>query len=178
MKRIFNFNNVKLKSSYFGSTITGNVKVEMELANEEPERPVLSVSAYMYDDSTLKDIMGGQCLGTLMDSTLKDDPLYCEIHRLWSKYHLNDMHAGTHMQEAMIEKGIESGELADRDYTRVCDYLKTKHCYIDNDLLDGEGHGYKYGHKWLYQPIPEDDLDKIKELLLSLEYDQSLKSKN
>ena len=159
MKKQFKFKDVKLKPSYFGSTIIGDVKVDMELTNKENQGPVLSIMASMHN------VMSGQCLNPLMESTLKDDPLFCQIHDLWSKYHLNSMHAGTPKQEALINEGILSGELKNRDYTSVCVYLKTKKCYIDNDLLDENGQGYRYGHKWLYQPIPENDLTLIKKLI-------------
>lgn len=159
MKKTIKFPNVKLKPHYFGSTIIGNVSVKIELTNKENKGPVLSISAYM------PNVMGGQCLDTLIESTLKENPTFCQIHELWEKYHLNDMHAGTPKQEAMIREGIASGELADRDCTRVCDYLKSKRGYIDNDHKDNDGNGYRYGHGWLYEPIPEEDLNKIKNLI-------------
>ena len=106
--------------------------------------------------------MGGQCFDTLAKTNIATDPTFVEIYRLWKLYHLNDMHAGTPEQEKAIRQGIKDGELSDNfDYKATVQYLKDKNLYE----VPLNGKIYRYGHAWLYEPIPEEDLNKIKELL-------------
>lgn len=94
----------------------------------------------------------GQCLDEIHEFI--KDKTFLEIYRLWKLYHLNDLHAGTPRQEKAIKEWKENNKY---EYTKACEYLKSINLYEDN--------GYKYGHGWLYEPIPKEDLDKIYKLL-------------
>lgn len=126
------------------STTKGRYKVEINLKKED-EKIIFSASGdYPHG--------GGQCLD-FMNDTLQGDILWDKIYRLWKLYHLNDMNAGTIKQDRLIEMGIRSGELKSRSYDEVCEFLENW------DLLYDDW--YKYGSKWLYRPIPEQDLFEI-----------------
>lgn len=119
--------------------------IEIELRGTE-ENPVLSIYGKMKGRS-------GQCLDTIAE--YNSDPLFKVLYRLWKKYHLNDMHAGTEAQEEAINKWINQGNVY--NYKNACEYLKSINLYNDN--------GYKYGSSWLYRPIPEKDLRIIKTII-------------
>lgn len=69
---------------------------------------------------------------------------------IWKTYHLNDLHAGTKKQEEFIKKMLPNYE-----YSNACVILKEAGIYEDR--------GYKYGHGWLYAPIPDDIIEFVRE---------------
>lgn len=75
-----------------------------------------------------------------------------EVLDIWDRWHLNDMRAGTPKQEKALRQKPEIVE-----YTERCEYLKKLGIYEDN--------GYKYGHGWLYEPLPIEVIVKIVRLL-------------
>lgn len=91
----------------------------------------------------------GQCLD-FMNDYLKWDFVWDKVYYLWKNYHLNDCHAGTPRQEEFIEMGIKSWELKSHQYDEVKEFLIKWNMYEDD--------WYRYGSKWLYRPIPENDL--------------------
>lgn len=118
---------------------------------------VFSACGYVYKRN--RCIAGGQCLDNeVFTYAAEHDETFKRIISIWKKYHLNDMRAGTKVQTEVIESAIKNGELADYDYTKVCDYLKSKNLYEDN--------GYVYGTKWLFEKIPYE----VKEDLFSIVY--------
>lgn len=136
MRKVIEFGKI----DFYGTGRRINaVTVEMELRGTE-ERPVFSCCANVWNAKRTDIVMGGQCLDDLLPYICKYK--FLEIHDLWKRNHLNDMHAGTERQEACLKSGesLEKwGLLWDEDY--------------------------KYGTAWLYRPIPKADLDRIKEIM-------------
>ena len=94
---------------------------------------------------------------------LKEQPLSSFLVEM-EKYHLNDHHPGTPEQEKCIQKHQEAVEAHEHyvdHYTACCETLKEYGLYE----VDLDGKPYKYGHAWLYRPIPDDDLAKIRYVL-------------
>lgn len=152
------------KSFYFGKVDYLNsgknncpVHVDVKLETKE-NKEILSICGEISFPNYQDCYCAGQCLDTIKEF-LSDNGLFMELHRFWKLYHLNDMHAGTPEQEAAIEEWKKQGNKY--DYTKACEYLQTIGLYE----VDLNGKPYKYGHTWLYQPIPENDLARIKELL-------------
>lgn len=138
------------------------VTVEVTLKYDPDKGPIFSACGNVWEKDRSDIIMGGQCFDTLAQTNITTDPTFVEIYRLWKLYHLNDMHAGTSEQEEAIRQGVKNGELSDHfDYKATVQYLKDKNLYE----VPLNGTTYRYGHAWLYEPIPEEDLNKIKELL-------------
>lgn len=98
---------------------------------------------------------GGQCLDHfkehaeqyIIDESRRE--LFNRVFDVWNKYHLNTLQAGTKRQTEFLK---ENGYLG-KDYKEKCDFLKENNLYEDN--------GYKYGHGWLGQPIPEDIIKEV-----------------
>lgn len=114
---------------------------------------------------------------------------------LWKRNHLNDMHAGTPEQEKFLadhenEREAVAKELFEAEWNAkkaefgYSDDLKDwwmkeffyhapSHYDISCEMLRRgglyevqlDGKPYKYGHSWLYQSIPEEDLTAIKGFL-------------
>lgn len=109
---------------------------------------------------------GGQ-IQEVIDGHLKD-PLWPEIKRLWDLHHLNGMNPECQHMRAlgwlppkgqpatMVEHhGVPTfvGMLRPDEHPEGLLGRKCPEC------------GYAYGSKWLYEPIPEDDLQKIMDLM-------------
>lgn len=144
----------------------GTIKIEIEL-DEKPlpdgkldtglspvagfKLPVLSIAG------TGKN-MGGQ-----IEDDLPLDPegwerLYISITDLrlivdiWKTYHLNDMKAGTDLQQFIIDWFY----VGRYDFNQVVELLESHCVYNDN--------GYRYGSKWLYSYIPEQVITYLQNL--------------
>ena len=148
MRKKFNFGKIDFNRT--GRKVN-QVEVEMELRGTE-DRPVLSVCGEVWSMRHTDCVAGGQCLDDLMPF-FKNNKKFSEIHRLWKSYHLNDMHAGDKEQEEYLKDNLKGRY----DYEAACELLKQAGLY--------EHDGYRYGHGWIYEPIPEDDLKIIKNLL-------------
>ncbi len=81
-------------------------------------------------------------------------PKFKRIRQIWEQYHLNDMNAGTKKQAEAIEKWKAEGNKY--EYSQVCEYLKSIGLYEDGF--------YKYGHAWLFRPIPDEVIAEVKQL--------------
>lgn len=139
------------KIAFNGTRKINTPEVEMTL-KEENGKPVLSICGSIWNSKHTDIVCGGQCLDE-MKRFLNKDELFNKLYRLWKFWHLNDMCPGTECQEnALIAKFNKIP-----DYDTACEYLKSVNLYEDD--------GYKYGTKWLYRAIPEDDLKIIKNLL-------------
>lgn len=100
---------------------------------------------------------GGQCL----DEIAKDYPKNKEVQlitKLWKKYHLNDMNAGSPKQTEYLKS---LGEY--KSYEWACEELKKVGLLYDKEFSPDEP--YQYGSAWLYREIPKDDLELIKQII-------------
>lgn len=141
------------------------VYADIELRNTE-KGPELSISATVYNKDQTDIICTGQCLDTISETNLGQNTLFQEIYDLWQKHHLNDMHAGTPAQEKALKDAIENEILSkSASYTEQVAYLKSIQMYVDETVKDSKGKGYRYGHGWLYEPIPDEDIKRIEKLI-------------
>lgn len=156
MQKIFKFGKIDFENT--GKAINA-VTVEINL-RESKKGLVFTASGYVWNLPHTDILIGGQCLGELATfRKLRNNKTFKIIFEMWEKYHLNDMHAGTPEQENALKEAKEKG-LNSNNYTLACEYLKSVGLYE----VKHEGKPYKYGHSWLYSPIPADDLAKIKKL--------------
>lgn len=158
MERIFEFGKIPYTSSNSSNRV--KVKIALTYSKNDPEKPVFSAQGFIYDRCTI--ISSGQNLDTIA-RYIKNNSLFDKIYRLWNLYHLNDLHAGTPEQESALKQAVINHELNSygaNNYKESCDYLKQKNLYE----ISYQGKPYKYGHGWIYYPIPEHDLKSIKEL--------------
>lgn len=180
MKRIFNLGKINL----YGTGRRYPVEVTVELKSrggddvftyENGHRVPTGEKTPVYVEFTASAMvgarMGGQCLDEINRRRVdfgKNRAVWDEIFRYWKLYHLNGMHAGTPEQEAAIDEWKAAGNRY--DYTAACNMLKEKGLY--EVLFTGKTVGrmynnepYKYGHGWIVNDIPGDDLIRIEHLL-------------
>jgi hypothetical protein len=128
--------------------------------DREKDVVVFSMDGGIWNASHNDMISGGQNLGTIAKLMLQNKDLQ-ELIGYWRKYHLNDMKAGTKRQTEAVKKWQAEGNKY--EYPAAVEHLKS----IELD----EDKGYKYGHGWLYEPIPDDVVKRIIELANKLDSD-------
>ena len=126
---------------------------------EDKDYMEFTACGYIWNRLRTDCIAGGQCLDTIA-KYLPKDKLFQQIYTFWKKYHLNGMHSGTVEQEKAINEYLEKNNKK-YDYTEVCDYLKS----INLFEVEYNGKPYKYGHSWICQEIPKEDLDLMEMLI-------------
>lgn len=162
MKRTFKFKATNFNDSY-DEQRKYDIDVDIEL-KETKKGKEFSASAGVWNKRHSDYLTCGQCFDSILDMfpTLKKNKLFMEIYELWSKHHLNGMHAGTIEQEKIIE------ELDKYDYKDAIELL-TKYNKLVVPHPTKPNTNYRYGTEWLFHKIPDTDLDRIKELF---EYDE------
>ena len=76
-----------------------------------------------------------------------------EIKRIWKRWHLHDLKAGTIKQEKALSPKLRWAS----NYDKAIKKLKEKGLHPDR--------GYKYGSDWLVEPLPEKIEKKLRRLL-------------
>ena len=156
-ERVFKFGKI----AAWGTRKIHAVEVEVCL-KEKNGHPVFTASGTVWNSRGTDSIWAGQCLDRLNNiNALRYNSLFARIYRLWKLYHLNDTHAGTQEQEAALKKHFGDQESI-VGYEKRCAYLKS----IGKYEVMHEGKPYKYGHGWIYYPIPEEDLKEMMELIV------------
>jgi hypothetical protein len=74
------------------------------------------------------------------------------LYEIWKRWHLNDMRAGTFVQEEILRQAKVSG-IEFNDYDDACNYLERFDALVDKC--------YKYGSKWLKEELPQEVIDYI-----------------
>lgn len=94
---------------------------------------------------------GGQCCDELVKA-FPNDKKAARMVEIWKEWHLNDMNAGTHEQDAELAKHVYPGYSVEKShYDWACKILKAAGLY--EVMLDGKP--YCYGRAWLFRPLPE-----------------------
>ena len=156
MKRTFKFGKI----AYNGGRKINAVEVVVELRKDKNGRDEFAASCDVWNARHTDIICGGQCLddAIIMKARKDNNRLYNKIVDLWKRNHLNTMHAGTPEQEACLKKVFGDRY---RSYEEECKVLE------ENNLLvvNLEGKAYKYGTKWLYREISDEDMVWINKIL-------------
>ena len=103
-----------------------------------------------------RDYSGGQNLDEIA-ALYPDNALVQEIVGLWNQYHLNGLKAGSRPQTEFIKQYEKDNPSWRYDYSAACDLLRDAGLYIDR--------GYKYGHAWLLEILPEEVKNRIMEII-------------
>lgn len=157
MKKTFDFGKIAL----YGNRKINPVTVNVELSEKDGHK-VFTASGYIWNSRKTDCYYGGQCLDDI--AKFVHNPTFKEIYRLWKKYHLNDMHAGTKEQENALNEAVEAGKFPSRSasyYTEHCEYLKSIGLYE----VEYNGKPYRYGTGWICYDIPIEDIRKIEQLI-------------
>lgn len=125
------------------------VDVEIRLDNGN-----FSVMGRIWNSTHTDCICGGQCLDEIRKYIRTKQ--FRTIHRLWKKWHLNHISAGTQQQTDYLDSlGQYQG------YDWACEELSKAGLYG----VDHNGKHHRYGHAWIKREISPEDLQIINELL-------------
>ena len=168
-KATINFGKINYTGT--GKRYPADVTIELLRRGEDeqrtPEYVELSICGEIWNHLHTDIVCGGQCLDE-MNKYLHNNATFAKIYRIWKRYHLNGMHAGTPEQEEAIEKWKASGNKY--DYSAACEYLKSINLYevpftgkTFSKVYNGEM--YKYGHGWIVEELPGDVLRLVERLI-------------
>jgi len=106
-------------------------------------------------------ISGGQNIDEIFEY-FPDNITVAKVYTIWKKYHLNDMNAGTQLQEDWLEQQRNSGELSrDASYEDTCEALKEHGLYE----VEHNNEPYRYGAAWITQEIPQSIITEIMSII-------------
>jgi hypothetical protein len=138
-----------LKTVFFaGENFSCTLKIEIKDKNSFKS---LSIVGTCFTGKKLlkseKNLLGW---GQIQDQVKEIIP--ARLYEIWKRWHLNDMRAGTFVQEEILRQAKASGvEL--NDYDDACNYLQRFDALVDD--------GYKYGSKWLKEELPQEVIDYV-----------------
>lgn len=82
-----------------------------------------------------------------------------ELIKIWNRWHLNNLRAGSPDQEAALRNTKITGDF----YPQALAYLKNLGLHPDpNCLVDGKP--YSYGSRWLKEELPEEVIKYLESL--------------
>ena len=150
MQKTFKFDKVAYASTR--RVNSPEVEVRLDYKDGDMNKPVLSIRGYIWNSTHTDAVICGQCLDEMAKlDGLRFNTLFRKLYRLWKLYHLNDLKNGGPLQEAALKDCKSSS------YEEHCSYLESKGLLYEDDI--------KYGTKWWYHEIHEDDLKEIVSLL-------------
>lgn len=166
MTHIIDFGKINLSKPWGNPNGKKNChcEVTLELKTNGTGNTVFTATADVKRNGIL--ILGGNCIDELSKTPeLAKNNTFMQIHKLWKEYHLNDLHAGTPKQETALRFAVANDmipSLSTDYYEEQCEYLKSINLF---EVTLSDGTTYRYGHGWLYKPIPDDDLTLIQKLM-------------
>lgn len=144
------------------------VTIDVELKNNRDGFPEFSAFMSIHNSKGTDIRRAGKILFEEFKHVPVNDALYQEIRNLWRKYDNHDLHAGTKIQESALKSAGLKGA---GDYSKACAYLEKKGLYAvkltptERKYNPRVENPYRYGHAWIYYPIPSKDLARIKQIL-------------
>lgn len=139
-----------------GTGPDGRLFLTVELRGENEELSICGVEGPTRNGDA-KGI-AGQCVDALERITTHDIPLETidMLGKVWKRWHLNTLRAGTPAQEQWIRANPVVFEYPESHYEAASQAL------ADAGLNpDGE---YKYGHAWLTETLPDSVIEFVKNL--------------
>lgn len=123
--------------------------------------PVLSICA-----SPRKGRYGDQCIEQIVELYRDRVPeielaSFDRLVRIWREYHLNDLTAGTQVQELALKEWKKQNKY---DYSAARAYLK--------EIGLEDDRGFIYGTQWLARSIPQEDVAFLEELIVEWAEDE------
>lgn len=131
-------NRKRVRVSSKDKVYRADIDMELRALNNDMNKLVFAASCNIYKNG--HTYCGGQCFDMLLE--LIPTKKVKRIYNVWKDWHLNDLHAGCIHQREFEKEPYEKHE--------------GHHC----DICD-----YTYGTKWIYEPIPENILKEINEIM-------------
>lgn len=149
------------KFAYETERKSNKITVDIEIRNLEKATyyenfekltnvPEISICGNIWNARHSDTVSCGQNIDELLE--IVNTERMKRIWEIWKEYHLNDLKAGTKIQEEALKNFVAPDSR--NWYTDECNYLESL------DIL--EDRGYTYGSKWLYMPVPEEIINELK----------------
>ena len=125
-------------------------ELEIEIKDKNSFKRLSITGVYFTGKKLLKsedNLLGS---GQIRDKVREIIP--ARLYKIWKRWHLNDMRAGTFVQEEVLRQAEASG-VSFNDYDDACKYLQRFDALVDD--------GYKYGSKWLKEELPQEVIDYV-----------------
>lgn len=141
----------------------GNCKYESEKSNNLAEiewtlqNGRFSASGGIWQSNKRDYTTCGQILEELL-SLFPDDELVNKIVKVWRKWHLNDLTAGSPRQTEFLEQFTDTPR--SDYYTWAKDKLSEAGIEPD-ESFQYNGKAYSYGSAWLHTDLPDSVIDEI-----------------
>lgn len=113
-----------------------------------------SMQAEVWNHIETDIIMGGQCVDTVADLFPHNKKLQ-RMRAIWERWHLNDMKAGSAVQEEYLRNNPVSAAVYPESH-----YEKAS-AALTSAGLNPDANGYQYGHAWCREELPVDVLTEI-----------------
>lgn len=138
-----------LKTVFFAGE---KISCTLEIAIKEQKsfKSLSIVGTYFTGKKLLKSEKNLLGWGQIYDEVQEIIP--ARLYEIWKRWHLNDMRAGTFVQEEILRQAKVSG-VEFNDYDDACNYLQRFDALVDD--------GYKYGSKWLKEELPQEVIDYV-----------------
>ncbi len=105
-------------------------------------------------------LLCGQCLDEIAE-LMPDDPKVQRMVKIWRRWHLNYMNAGSPAQEEFLRIHKDEKPHKQNHYEWAKEALAGAGLQPDPDYIHN-GKPYSYGSAWLREELPEDVLAEIK----------------
>lgn len=151
MKTIISFGKI----AFNGTRRVNEVIISIALNDYEDGKVGLSICGDIWNSRHTEILCGGQCLDTI--AKYVTHPLFKEIKGYWEQYHLNDKSPYTQRQKDCIDSEI--GNDRHHTYESIVEILKNHNLYDDN--------GCVYAKAWYYREIPQNVVDRIREIIIN-----------
>lgn len=125
-------------------------ELEIKIDDRNSFKRLSIVGAYFTGKKLLKSEKNMLGFGQIHDEVREIIP--ARLYEIWKRWHLNDMRAGTFVQEEILRQAKASG-VSLNDYDDACNYLQRFDALVDD--------GYKYGSKWLKEELPQEVIDYV-----------------
>lgn len=137
-------------------------RAEIEMTFD-PVHITLSISAGVWNRTGTDYLMGGQCVDEVA-GFFPENPTAQRLLKLWQRWHLNNLKAGSPAQEAWLQANPVSYAYPKSHYEAACEALAAAGLNPDPSYLV-DGKPYAYGTRWLKEEIPFETQAEILALL-------------
>lgn len=125
--------------------------LEISIKEKKSFKTLSIVGTYFTGKKLLKSEKNLLGWGQIHDEVKEIIPT--RLYEIWKRWHLNDMRAGTFVQEEILRQAKASGVEFDNFYIDACEYLQRFDALVDD--------GYKYGTAWLKEELPQEVIDYV-----------------
>lgn len=124
--------------------------LDIEIKDKNSFKSLSIVGTYFTGKKLLKSEKNLLGFGQIHNEVQEIIP--ARLYEIWRRWHLNDMRAGTFVQEEILRQAKASGVKLN-DYDEACNYLQRFDALVDE--------GYTYGSGWLKEELPQEVIDYV-----------------